>query len=369
MIIGCSDSKYDISASLKIKGRGNSSWNVSAAQNDYDSKNSYRIKLDEKEELLGIGDSKNRDWVLNSNKFDLLGLRNYLVWNLAERMGTLPYVTECEWVQLYVNSEYRGLYMVTEHIEVANDRVEVDDTITGSDKGYLIEIDFRGTDEGKPYFYVQGYGSSSNDNPREFVIRSECTSDVKAYISDYVQKCHNAIVSGNRTAIDELIDIPSLIDMYIIEELSKDVDVGAASFFMQKSPGGKLYFTAPWDFDFGFGTYGVAVSTNDMVSRNDKGCTWYAKLIEQEWFRTEVFNRMNGLDNDLKDTIDAVKEKGAELKASIDENAKFRNMYGNKFHGYVSSGVSSELNSYDEHIDFLVDWTEERWQVMKKIID
>ena len=306
--------------------------------------------------------------MLNSNKFDLSGLRNYLVWDFAERMGSFPYVPECQWVQLYINSEYRGMYMLTERIEVANDRVEVDDTIESTDKGYLIEIDFRGTDEGQPFFYVTGYGASSNDNPREFVIKSECTQNDVQFIKKYIQSCHDAFVAGDRAEIDKLVDIPSLIDMYIIEELTKDVDVGAASFFMQKSPGGKIVFTAPWDFDFGFGTYGKAVSFENMVSIGREGCTWYSELLEEEWFRKEVLDRMADLDDDFDATLKEIRNKGNELESSADLNANFWDMYGSRFHGYVSSQVSSELNSYDEHIDFLVSWSENRWEYMRSFI-
>ncbi|MBE6543513.1 MAG: hypothetical protein E7675_03865, partial [Ruminococcaceae bacterium] len=369
LIIGASKEKYDISATLQIKGRGNSSWNPYASQTDYDSKNSYRLKLDEEAKLLGIGDSKNRDWVLNSNKFDLSGLRNYLVWELADKMGTLPYVPDCQWVQLYVNCEYRGMYMVTEHVEVAKDRVNVDDTVDSTDKGYLIEIDFRGTDEGQPFFYVEGYGAASNDNPREFVVKSQCTDDDLEYIAKYIQTCHNAICNGNKVVIEQLIDIPSLIDMYIIEELTKDVDVGAASFYMQKAPGGKIYFTAPWDFDFGFGTYGKAVNYEDMVSIGEEGCTWYAELVEEEWFRKAVLARMKELDTDFKATLDAVKSKGDELESSADKNAIFWNMYGHRYHSYVSSNVSSDLYTYDQHIDYLINWAELRWSVMVEFLN
>lgn len=367
-IVGSSKKEYDISVPLQIKGRGNSSWNALAPLDNYDSKNSYRIKLNEQEQLLGIGESKNKDWILNSNKFDLSGLRNYLVWDFADRMNTMPYVPDCEWVQLYINSEYRGMYMVTERIEVAKDRVEVDDKLESTDKGYLIEIDFRGTEEKQPYFYVDGYGCSSNNNPREFVVKSECTDADLEFIKNYVQQCHNAIVSGDRQAIDMLVDIPSFIDMYIIEELSKDVDVGAASCFMQKAPGGKIYFTAPWDFDFGFGTYGKAVDVEEMVSIGESGCTWYSALLEHEWFRKEVLNRMSELDDDFAATLKEVKNKANHLESSADKNAFFWNMYGNRFHGYVSNDASYNLQNYDEHIDFIVNWSTSRWNYMKDFL-
>ena len=369
VIMGADNEKHNIAVTTEIKGRGNSSWNGGAAQTSYDSKNSYRLKLTEKAKLLGIGDSKNKDWVLNSNKFDLSSLRNYLVWQLAERMGSIPYVPECTWVQLYINGQYRGMYMVSEHVEAANDRVEVDDSVNSPDKGYLIEVDFRGNGENDPYFYINGYGSASNGNEREFVIKSDCTESDIAFIKDYMQKCHDAMVSGNKARIEELIDLPSLIDMYIIEELSKDVDVGAASCFLQKPAGGKLYFTAPWDFDFGFGTYGYAITTDELLSSGNRGCTWFAALVEQEWFRKAVYDRMIEFDPLFEETMEVVRVQGELLEPAADKNALFWNMYGNRYHGYVSSNASSKLHSYDEHIEYLISWSEQRWQTMKKLLN
>ncbi len=367
-IMDADDVSLNISASLQIKGRGNSSWNPYAGQENYDSKNSYRIKFDEKQQLLGIGDSEKRDWVLNSNKFDPSGLRNYLVWQLGDKMGTLPYVPDCQWVQLYINGEYRGMYMVNELVETGKDRVDVDDSINSTDKGYLIEIDFRGTEEQQPFFYVSGYGAASNDNAREFVIKSECSTADLNYIKKYVQDMHKAILTGKREEIEKYADIPSLIDMYIIEELSKDVDVGAASFFMQKDPGGKIYFTAPWDFDFGFGTYGDAVSNEGLISYDKKGCTWYAVLVEQEWFRKAVLDRMAELEGAFRETMNEVAKTAEELRKSTDKNCNFWNIYGNRYHSYISREASLHLQNYDDHINYLIDWTNARWEILKELL-
>ncbi len=356
---------------MQIRGRGNSSFNGGASQSSYDSKNSYRLKLDEKASLLGMG-SSNKDWVLNSNKFDAVGLRCFATWQLASYMDTLPYVTECAWVNMYINGQYRGMYMVTELIEVANDRVEVEDNINGTDKGFLIELDFRGNGDGGQlgldYFYVDGYSApwNTSDNAIEFVIKSKVNSEEEtSAIEDYVVLCHEALMSGNRAEIDKYVDIPSLIDMFILEELSKDVDVGCASFFIQKDVGGKLYFTAPWDFDFGYGTYGPATSIGGFHSEGSSRCEWFKALMKHDWFRKEVLARMNDLDDDFAKVIKDVKAKGEELYIAGDRNATFWNIYGNHYHAYVSGSVSSDLYSYQEHIDYLVIWMQARWDWMK----
>ena len=374
VIRGASDEKQNVTLPMTIKGRGNSSWNSSASQSNYDSKNSYSIKLEEKAQLLGIGDSKNKKWVLNANKFDLSGLRNYLVWELARRMGTINYVTDNTWVQLYVNGEYRGMYMLTEKIDVGKDRVNVNDSATGDpDKGYLMELDFRGQDDEDPWFDISGYGpnpSRSRYDAVEFVIKSdiEGQQDID-FIQDYVQRCHNAIMSGDQAAIKQLVDLPSLIDMYIIEELSKDCDAGRASFFICKDRGGKLYFTAPWDFDFGFGTYGPAQSTSGLVSKNSDCCTWFANLIKRSWFKQAVLSRMTELGSALLDTLDAVRLTGEFLENDANRNAEFWNLYGRNYHGYVSSQVSGALHTYDEHLQFILDWTVERWAGLRTALE
>ncbi len=355
--------------SMQIRGRGNSSWNGGAWQSSYDSKNSYRLKLDEKMSLFGM--DSNRDWVLGSNKFDLLGLRTWSMWKLAEYMGTIPYYSEGYFVNMYINGVYRGMYLVSELVEVGKGRVEVDDNVAGTNKGFLVELDFRGDYEsgviyGLDYFRIPQYATDI-----EFVIKSHIDSekDTKA-IQDYVELCHKAIMSGKRAEIDKYVDIPSLIDMFIIEEFSKDVDCGAASFYIQRNPGGKLYFTAPWDFDFGFGTYGPAVGWSSFVCETSSGRnTWYNKLISEKWFCSEVLARMKQLDPTIKKLYKDIRNKAEGMYSEADRNATFWDMYGNNFHVYVSGQVSSNLHSYAEHIDFILLWMEYRWEWMKNDLE
>ena len=92
---------------------------------------------------MGIGNGKNKDWILQSNKFDQTQLRNKFFYMLAERMGTLGWCTHCTWLELYVNGEYRVSYILQEKVEASKDRVNVDDSGTDPDKGYLVELDFR----------------------------------------------------------------------------------------------------------------------------------------------------------------------------------------------------------------------------------
>lgn len=357
---------YDLDSSVQIKIRGNSSVGSVGNNESYESKNSYSIKLPEKQKLLGLGDGKSKKWVLNANKFDLLALRNYLVWDFADYMGTIPFVPECTWVHLYVNGEYRDLYTLCEKVNVEKGRVDVDDSPTGNpDKGYLIELDFRGHAGGDPWFDVKGYGPDplyDRYSAIEFVIKSDIEGDADlAFIKDYVQRCHDAIMRGNREEIEKLVDLSSLIDLYIIEELSKDCDSGRASFYVCKDKGGKLFFTAPWDFDFGFGTYEQATVIPGRVSQGEECCTWFASLISRKWFLDAVRERLAELQPKIEKVISDVVEKAELIGDDIDRNAERWGMYGSNFHVYVSRLVSSDLKNLDEHVDFIVKWIRDRY--------
>ncbi|MBE6638783.1 MAG: hypothetical protein E7616_04925 [Ruminococcaceae bacterium] len=377
-IEGAANDKYNTTLTTQIRGRGNSSFSSTALTTQYNSKNSYRLKLTEKTNLLGVGGSSNRDWVLQSNKFDVTNLRNYFVWNLAKQMQTIPFVPGCTWVNLYINGDYRGIYMITDQIEVANDRVEVDDSGSDPDKGYLVEFDTRGQSEigaveGLTYFYIPGFYDTDINLPREWVIKSNVTSKAEnSFIRDYFIKCHKAIMNGKRNEIDKLVDIPSLVDMFIIEELTKDVDVGAASNFWQKEKGGKLYFTAPWDFDTSLGAYGVAVYIDGFVCEYDKGeyhpHLWLNSLIQQKWFLTELYARMQQVSDMIETAKSGVIANAAMLRAASDRNDARWHIYGREYHPFVSQKVSVQLKDYDAQIDYMCNWIDERFEWMMQEI-
>lgn len=373
-IMGAAEDKYNVTMTTAIRGRGNSTFYSNQPLDVYDSKNSYRLKLDEKANLLGIGGSSNRDWVLNANKYDPSNLRNYFVWNMAKQMGTMHFVPGCTFVNLYLNGDYRGLYMLTDHVEVANDRVEINDTGSNPDKDYLIELDFRAETDSSlkkdlHYFYIPGFYDKDIEALREWVIKSEVTSEEEcAFIKDYFTKCHDAIMSGDRARIDELVDIPSLLDFFIIEELSRDCDVSATSQFWVKEKGGKLQFAVPWDYDAGFGTYSVANKLEgfvceDTVSGN-KPHLWLAALIEQDWFRIELYARMYEVSDMIETAAKSSRMIAEILSEAMDHTNARWDIFGKKYHWFPYDAVSVKLRSYEEHVNFLLDWIDTRWNWM-----
>ena len=87
-------------------------------------KKSYVMKLEEKTDIFGFGASKK--WLLISNYFDKTYMRNLMVNELAENIG-MQYTPQMEYVDLYINGEYIGNYLLSEKIEIDSERVDIYD--------------------------------------------------------------------------------------------------------------------------------------------------------------------------------------------------------------------------------------------------
>ncbi len=122
---------------LSLSGRGNSTWNRD--------KKSYNMELRLEADLLGMGEAKK--WILLSNAMDPTHLRNKIVYDFAADAG-LAFSPDGRWVDLYLNGEYAGLYLLSERNEVHENRVNL-----AENGSFLVSKDWewRFEEAGNPY--------------------------------------------------------------------------------------------------------------------------------------------------------------------------------------------------------------------------
>lgn len=282
----------------QIKGRGNSTWGMP--------KKPYNIKLDEKENLFGMGKSKK--WSLLANYGDESLIRNSAVFSVAQQTG-VPYTPMGVSCDVYINGNYEGVYLLTTRIEADKTRVNVDnlddvneeicqevfenddfdmDTLKnggyygkyagllqGTQKwveipeapedygetditgGYIIEMELanRYADE------ISGFVSNGN---QPFIMKSpEYASKAQMeYISDYYQRFEDAVFSEtgkNAKGEDykDLADFDSLVSYYLVSEWAGNMDSGLTSTYFFKPAGDKLYAGPVWDYDIALGNNGL----------------------------------------------------------------------------------------------------------------
>lgn len=244
-----------------IKGRGNSSWG------GHDSKNQYNMELSKNTDILGMGDAQK--WVLQGNRLDSSMLRNKLVYDFAKDIG-LEYAVDSQYVDMYFNGEYAGVYLICEKVEVEDNRVECQD-------GYLIEHDFRETNAN--ICFTTAYSKCVIQYPES------PTEEEKSYISDYVTKAAESIQNAAIASdYKEYIDAESFAKMYIINEIVNDPDANSLSTYYYKkdtSDESKLYAGPAWDFDLALGND----QRGEDIMCSNFGEGLYAQLYQSAEFR------------------------------------------------------------------------------------
>jgi len=314
----------------KFKGRGNGSWT-----ND---KKGYRIKFKNNETT--VFGKTNKHWVLlpdDSWSEKSTMYRNYLALNLARNVfDKIEYCTSATFIDLYVNEEYQGVYVLCEHVRVSEDRVNIDSKYGEPETGYLIEYDaYADGVEGIDFFKIDGVKypfTVHSPDPEEYEdagITKEVYQEQVNHIQDYVERAYNAALSKDYDTFAALVDVDSFVDMYILHELFKNVDTGWSSFYLYKKPSGKLFAGPAWDFDLSCmdargnnSPTGIYVADEVRTDSDFTASELYIQLYQTPEFLQKVKERWAILSDSISAFIDEQmnEEIYEQLKNSMGEN-------------------------------------------------
>ena len=351
-IIGAPDKMYEFSETIQIRGRGNNTWGYE--------KKSYKMKFPKKVNLFGLGTGADKVWVLLANVCDQSLQRNHVALDLARSFSGVAFSPASMSVDVYLNGEYRGVYLLAEEIRDSKARVVIDTKgfETETDIGYLVELS---SYSDKDKFYL---------NNRQYMIHSDLSSDSSVkkaqmqFISDYMAECYEALKRGNRSEIEKLMDIDSMVDTYITEEIVKNLDTGWDSYYLYKEKGGKLFLGPLWDFDLSLGNanegeetyYGIFTAVR---KGSGGGNPWYYRPMEIEWFRKLVVERWDEVKESIIDKIP---------QSILDEGSSKYKAYARNFVRWQIFGTTQNreteairnLRTYKEHYEYLAEWVRQR---------
>ena len=387
---------YDGMISIKIHGSSSGGW----------SKKSYSIETEKPDSsnnnvpLLGM--PKENDWILYAPYYDRSLMRNVLTYRMMESWGW--YAPRTRYCEMVLNGEYQGIYVLTEKIKRDKNRVNISkmneddnagDSLTG---GYIFKVD---KEPWKPHFNgkYRPTPEASYHTHYQYVYpkADRITPSQIDYISHYFWDFEDAAAGSDRedpvTGYPAYLNVASYVDMYLINELTKNVDGYVLSSYFYKereSRGGKITAGPVWDFNFSFGNvaYNNAqyysdwqlqfyLHHNAIHPRDPYGVPyWWNNLIYDSSFVENVIQRWQDLRQSLvtPEHIDAFIDAVAD---TLDE-AKDRNFTiwigpgdppapGDGW--FPPSDPIDDFTSYDDEINYLKSWTAQRIQWMDDHIE
>lgn len=242
-----------------IRGRGNSTWSGDNL------KNPYRLKFPAKTKLLSYLDTDGvtvinnyanaKSWTLLANKGDYSLIRNALTSELGKYLN-MPFIPSYKFVDLVVNGSYAGTYQISDQMQVATDRVNVN-----SDTGWFLSANRGGGYEEDPYFTAGGATFNIKNPEADTPTASGVTTDpkfdaMKTWMTNALQTKwvnEKEVVDGE--ALSNYFDIESLANFIVGIDITGDPDGAIDNFYMYRedNPSSKMKFGPMWDYDLAYG--------------------------------------------------------------------------------------------------------------------
>lgn len=255
------------------------------------SKKPFKLKLDKKQEFLGM--TKSKHYAILAHADDSYGyLRNFIGFNLGKRIG-LPWTPSQQPIEVYINNDYRGIYFLTESIRVDEDRVNIvelaDEVTDGTliSGGYLIELD--NYDEDNQIRMEERYCAGDYHDVLRITFDTPeiCSEIQKTFLHDQFSAMNEAV--GRCNVSDDLwkyIDIDDLARYYLVEEIISHTEAFHGSTYMFRDYGEnqKWHFSPLWDCGCAF----MGQTDHFFYQDGPFGNTWIQSIRENSYFNQKV---------------------------------------------------------------------------------
>lgn len=328
---------------LTIKGRGNSSWL-------YMPKKSYKIELSSKNNLLGM--PKDRDWALISNYADKTLMKNYLMYHLSSKLGAF-YSPRCEFVELFLNNEYLGVYLLTETIKVGINRVN----IPKNNASYIIEKTESYQEKDQLIYPKSTNGSDSTRFKVHYPKNAskEALSTIKNHI-EFFEEYLTKNKFGQDCHIDQWININEYTKYYWVQELSKNPDAATySSIFFSWKKGGTITMGPVWDFDLAFGGYNKETISQSSEWLIKKGY-WHHSILKDTIVARARINFWKDNKQIFFETINTADSIFSILNKAASNNFRKWNVLQSTKYIYHRHSYKS----YKDAVDDLKSWIQNR---------
>ena len=320
------------------------------------------------------------DWLLLANYNDKSFARNGLPFQLFDSMG--HYGVRSRHVDVVLNGEYQGIYLLAEKIKRDSNRVDIAKLdsletfgldVTG---GYIIKIDYwDNTNSWQSNFSPIGFPGLDVHFVYYYPKPEDIVLEQKTYIQNFMDAFETALYSSNFddpvNGYRKYISVRSFIDYFIINELARNIDGYKKSRFLFKDKDnldgtyGKLRSGPVWDFDWALkdmwaGSEDGSQFMYGEVDQDVNAPGWYIRLLQDSTFRNELRCRYEDLRRSLLDET-YLHQQIDSIAGVVSESQNWHyQVWGNMGVATGTYEVQAPSQTYAEEVQRLKDWISRR---------
>ncbi len=357
------DKSKQFTRECQIKIRGNST-------STYEKK-PYKLRFNKGISLFGS--EKYKNWVLLADYLDPSLIRNYTALSLENNSNYLSFHHTIKHVEVEIDGVYQGVYLLTDQVETnPSGRVNIEVTNLGSEQvPFLLERDKDGEGiYGVNYFTIgiTNYIIKYPENPTQKQFN---------YIYNYISSLYENITEGNLNEIRSCLNLNSLYEYVLINELMVNIDSNWKSGYIYKSLTGKIEFGPVWDFDWCFSKWSSHPSVDQefelldkffLLKRDEKDFSfdWMIYLIQHQEIYQELINVWNSFESNYNKTLNDIKNYYSYIK-----NAGLRN-YNKWYKEKYQEGGSMNYHPIDslfvDQYNFVISSLEKRYKYLDSLL-
>lgn len=293
-------------ATGRIRGRGNYTW-------DFYPKKPYKVKFDQKQTLFGI--SPHKDWVLLADYADKSLLRTAYMCEVSKVVG-LEWTPQYEYVDLILNNDYCGTYILIEQPKRSDNRLQIDKD------GYMIECDGYYKDEplAFPSTIPTLWARERQPSIRHFTFKYPDADDGDItegdgnynYICDFVKEMESSVLSLQNDSLStdytKFIDVTSFAKWFIVMQVTGNYDPNY--YYILPSRHSKLKMLPVWDAEWSLGAWSYKWGQSPPSLVEDKLAE---RMMYFEWLiKSPLFRRV------LQEEWNMIRA-GIDISPSIDK--------------------------------------------------
>lgn len=360
-------------------------YRIRGASSAYFPKKQYGVELwnqddqDKKVSLLDL--PADSDWVLSAPYTDKSLIRNPFIFALGREIGIPgPRTRHCEVFinedggDLNYDTDYKGVYILVEKIKISKDRANLTKLNRGDNSEPAITGGYIGRQEAGASSAADRLPNTSHTEIVDPDGDSQATSAQKRWLSDYLHVFDDALDGPDFKdpilGYQAYIDVDSFVNLFVINELTRDQDAYMRSNYFYKDRNSKLFQGPLWDYNLTMGN-GCCRNTRSAVPTGDdtgwqykendgaNEWNWEVRLDDDIDFWQKFIDRWQELRRDaLSDSglAGRMDIQAAGLASPAIRNfAKWDNL-GERNVGFETP----QTQTWEEQIDFMKIWSSER---------
>ncbi|MDR0872266.1 MAG: CotH kinase family protein [Prevotellaceae bacterium] len=359
---------------IEIKLRGNSSQGFDQKSFNFNLitvNPTTHDTLDNPHNMLGMPEDE--EWALVAAYPDKSRMRVPLAYKLGELING-EWTPRTRYVEVYINNDYQGLYILCERVKRSNNRINVKklnfeseaDHISG---GYILELipNEAGRINREDYvFYLNRDHDPNPDRDARLVFTTKYPKFknisqaqinwIQQYLNEFEDVLHNdALYKDPANGWRKYLDENSVINWLLVNELAKNVDARMyASVFLYKDRNGKLKMGPLWDFDIAFGNINYWQESLQINNIYMNTGVWFNRFFADENFSAKFRQRYEEVKPAFDRIPEIIRKNADQLVASgaIDRNFQKWNYLGS----YVWPNQYPYPQTYEGEITGLNDW-------------